>query len=470
MDRLKAALRSPRLVATGVIAFGGVATYLLNFPGSMEDDSFVQLLEGRQASYGNWHPPIMSWMLGVSDGLTSPPDAIYTLFQMLLAFVPLAAVLWLPKRVSWAAVLAALAMLFLPQFLMEQAVVWKDALFANATFAGYVCLALAVARLERRRLRLGLLVAATFFIAIAVLARQNGLVVVPGLAVALFFIAGKREGHWKTGLAYGAAVAGLCGAIALTGNAALMLRWDGTPSREDQIKILQLYDITGMVNHDLRLPLVVFDHAAPDLAHIIRTEGVARWSPVKNDTLQVSPRIVDALDATPAKVMYQQWRALILHYPLRYLAIRLELFRWVFQPPDVELCHPFHVGDEGDPDDLKQLGMQPRLDRRDMALWHYGDFFRDHTPAFSHAFWALLAAGILFPLLKRRAPADIAMAALIGSAFVFTSTFLIISIACDYRYLYIIDLSALAGALYVVADWRDFWRLLQKHRGPEGPL
>lgn len=470
MDRLKAALRSPRVVATAMIVLGGALTYLLDFPGSMEDDSYVQLLEGRTGSYGNWHPPIMSWILGVSDYLAAPPDALYTLFQMLLAFGALAAVLWLPKRVSWAAVAAGLVMLLLPQFVMEQAVVWKDALFADATFAGYLCLAHAAVQWQRPRLRLLLLAASAALLVIALLTRQNGMVVVPGAAVALFFIARKLEGGWKRGLGYATGLAGLCGVIALAGNAALMLRWDGTPAREDQIKILQLYDIAGMVKRDPPLPLTVFDGEAPNLAHIVRTEGVARWSPVKNDTMQVSPRIVSALDATSASVMYRQWRALITQYPGQYLAVRLVLFRWVFQPPDVGLCHPFHVGDEGDPADLKALGMKPRLDRRDLALWRYGDFFRDDTPAFSHAFWAVLAAGVLFLLLKRRTPADIALAAMIASGFVFTATFFVISIACDYRYLCIIDLTALAGILYVAADWRDFRQMLQRKRGPADPL
>jgi hypothetical protein len=29
----------------------------------------------------------------------------------------------------------------------------------------------------------------------------------------------------------------------------------------------------------------------------------------------------------------------------------------------------------------------------------------------------------------------------------------VISIACDYRYLYVLDLSAIAAALYLLADW-----------------
>jgi hypothetical protein len=150
---------------------------------------------------------------------------------------------------------------------------------------------------------------------------------------------------------------------------------------------------------------------------------------------------------------------------LRYLAVRAELFRWVFQPPDVGLCHPFHVGDQGGEEEMKELGAKPRLDARDIALWHYGDFFLYNTPLFSHALFSVLAAGVLVIVLRRRNPVDIVLAALIGATAVFTATFFILSIACDYRYLYLIDLSALAGALYVAADWPALSK-----RGPAGPL
>jgi hypothetical protein len=463
LQSFRAVIRSPRHIATAIVVLGGIVTYAVNFPGSMEDDSFVQLVEGRTQSYSNWHPPVMSWLLGLSDSLSGPPAAWFVGFQMLLAFGALAAVLWLPKRVSWAAVPAAVAMLFLPQFFLLQAVVWKDALFANAVLAGFVCLGHAAMRWERERLRIALLAASALFLALAVLTRQNGIVIVPCAAVALFFVAWRREDQWKRAAGYGAALAGLCFAMAFAGNAALQLRADGYPARQEQFKILRIYDITGMVYRDLDMPLTVLEREAPRLAHLIRTEGVARWTPIKNDTLELSPRIVAALDATSAPVLARQWRELVVRYPWQYLAVRALLFRWVFQPPDVGLCHPFHVGDQGGEEELSELGIQPRLDARDVMLWHYGDFFQFNTPVFSHALWAAAIAIFLVPLIRRRNAADLAIAGLIAAAAVFTATFFVVSIACDYRYLYLVDLTALAGALYAVADW-------PRKRGPEGPL
>ena len=55
-------------------------------------------------------------------------------------------------------------------------------------------------------------------------------------------------------------------------------------------------------------------------------------------------------------------------------------------------------------------------------------------------------------LLWRREPADIAMAALIGGALAFAASFFVISIACDYRYLYLLDAAAITGVLYLALD------------------
>jgi hypothetical protein len=482
---LKTVLHCPRLVASAVIALGGIATYAINFPGSMEDDSFVQLLEGRTASYSNWHPPVMSWLLGISDSLIGPASAWFVLFQMVVAFGALAAVLWLPKRVSRSAVVAAAGMLVLPQLFMLQAVVWKDALFADAVLAGFICLAYAGKCWNRRYLRAALITLSAVFLTLAVLTRQNGIVVLPCAVLALALIAAKFDGCWRRAWVPSGALLLITVVFAFSANALLQLRGDGYPAQQEQFKVLELYDITGMVNRDLDLPLSVLDREAPQLAHVIRGEGVARWSPIMNDTLETSPRIVAALDATPAPVLARQWHQLIRDYPGEYLTVRAILFRWVFQPPDVGLCHPFHVGDQGNGSDLKELGIQPRMDRRDLMLWHYADFFQFNTPVFSHALWALVGLGLLYPLLRRRDSADLAVAALIATSFVFTATFLVISIACDYRYLYLIDLSALAGILYVAADWRELKHFVPRvaalrresptssaprKRGPEGPL
>jgi mannose/fructose/N-acetylgalactosamine-specific phosphotransferase system component IID len=57
---------------------------------------------------------------------------------------------------------------------------------------------------------------------------------------------------------------------------------------------------------------------------------------------------------------------------------------------------------------------------------------------------------LLVLLIRRGEPADLAVAGLLCGAFIFIITFAIISIACDYRYLVFLDLSAMAATLYLV--------------------
>ena len=469
MHSIKSALHSPRIVAAAVLGLGGIATYLINFPGSMEDDSFAQLLEGRTGSYSFWHPPVMSWLLGLSDALPGPAAGWFVLLEMLLAFGALIGVLWMARRVSWATAAAAGVMLFLPQLLMLQAVVWKDALFANACVGAFVCLGLAAEHWRRVRLRFAMLGLSVVLLCLAVLTRQNGFVILPFAVVGLWIVAAKREGSGRTGAVYGAALLAASSLLGWGAHEFFMTRWDGTPAREQQVKILWLYDITGMVRREPEIGLGSLERDDPHLRQVILDEGVRRWSPVKNDTLEVSPRIVAALDAAPWFALWNQWFELVVSHPGNYLAVRGELFWWVFQSPDVGQCHPFHVGDEGDPDEMKELGAVTRLDARDKALWRYGDVF-EYTPAFWHGAYAAIALVVLVLVLKRRRPGDIAMASLIGATGAFTGTFFVISIACDYRYLYVIDLTALAGVLYVTCEWREFRSLFEKKRGPEGPL
>jgi hypothetical protein len=450
----KSAFRDPRCVATAVIAAGGLAIYLINYPGSMEFDSFVQLVEARSQQYSNWHPAIISWMLGVFDALPGPVAAWFVGLDMVLVFGALAAVVWLPRRVSWVAVAFAAGMLFLPQFVLTQAVVWKDAQFADAVLAAFVCLAF----LDRCgwRGRAVLIAAAVALLTLAALIRENGIVIVPVAAAALAVILRRcgvsRRSAWLSGGALLIAVAGL----AVATNAVLQLRADTYDGRQEKIKVFQYYDIVGMVHRDPAVGVAVLEREAPATAHLLHTQSVKRWSPVKNDTL-LTEEMAAALEATPASVMRRQWLQAIKAHPGDYLATRALLFRWVFEAPDVWKCHPFHVGDEGDPDDFKELDMQPRMNARDEMLKNYGYTFKP-GPAYSHGLYALIALGAMILLLRRREPADVALSALIGSAFLFAATFLIISIACDYRYLYLVDLSALAGALYVTADWRALFR------------
>ena len=121
--------------------------------------------------------------------------------------------------------------------------------------------------------------------------------------------------------------------------------------------------------------------------------------------------------------------------------------------PKPSECVMAEIGVDGDPDDLVAAGLKERETPRDQAMGDYAEAFSG-TPVFSHALYGAVAFVCLIVLLRRRRDADIAVAAMLVGALAFAASFAVISIACDYRYLYFLDLSAIAAALYLAASAR----------------
>jgi hypothetical protein len=439
-----------RIVVSSVMAAGCAASLAVEYPGTLVYDSVVQLGEGRAGRYGFWHPPAMSWLLGLSDRLM-PGAAVYMTMQTLVGFGALLLLMLVPKRTSWTAVVAAAVFAFLPQLFLYQGVVVKDVLFADAMLAGFAALAAAAAWWRMRRLRWTLLAVSAAFLALAALARQNGVLLLPFAALALAAIAVKNGAANRKGAWLGVAFLAVAGVGVFAATAALSLRHDGTPATETQFKILRVYDIAGMLARHPAYRLTVLDAHAPALAAAIRSDGVRLYSPAKNDTLEGSARLTAARNATSQGVVAAEWRALVAAHPFAWLAQRGEVFAWAFLPTHIAECHPFYVGVQADAENLAALGLKTRFDSRDVALLHYG-YVMMPTPAFWHPLYGAVALAALFFLLVRRRPEDLAMAGLLAGALVFAASFFLISIACDYRYLYALDLAAIAAALYVLAD------------------
>jgi hypothetical protein len=104
---------------------------------------------------------------------------------------------------------------------------------------------------------------------------------------------------------------------------------------------------------------------------------------------------------------------------------------------------------------LRQLGLEPHIRAQDRFLYNYvARFF--HTPVLSHLLYGALAMLALTFLLRRRTSADLAVAGLQVAALLFALSFFVVSVACDYRYLYFLDLAAMTGWLQLIgAGWRE---------------
>ncbi|HUO93274.1 MAG TPA: hypothetical protein VMU22_10145 [Rhizomicrobium sp.] len=453
-------LRRAGPVAWLLIA-GFVLCAAINLPGHLSYDSVMQLNEGRRGFYANWHPPMMSWLLGVFDWLWRGA-ALFVLFDLALFFGSLGALVWLTPAGSKAPLVVLALMIVTPQVLLYEGIVWKDVLFADLAVAGFAALAVAGERWDRARLRYAAIVAAFSLFAVATLVRQNGGIVLPAGVAALAWIAWKKgsTARLRAGFLYGlSALAGSAIAVVAI-HSALALRIPGDPSPAVGFRLLQFYDLIGAIKAKPTLELPYFEDDDDTLEALMRTDGVRLYTPERNDTLAQSQRLQSAYFASPAETIPEEWHRLIAVHPGLYLRVRAEVFRWIVLTPDLAACRPVYSGIDGPAPQMKKLGLTKRFDARDAALDFYAKRFIG-TPVFSHLFFILLAIASLVLLFARRTAADIAIAFMLISTLAFTLSFFVIAIACDYRYLYFLDLATMAAVFHLSLDWRSAWKAVR---------
>jgi hypothetical protein len=370
----------------------------------------------------------------------------------LLLFGGWAALTAVRPRASWLAPIVALGAIGLPQVLIYPAIVWKDVLFAEMAIAGFIALAWA-ARSPDRPPRLVTLALAAVPFAAAGLLRQNGLLFALAATVALAW-AGWRFGAWRS---LARAAGWLAGVAVLTLAFSALLQPQG-PGRPDSaggkgVRILQTYDVVAATALAPGRPLTVIERNEPAAARILKSRGALVYSPERIDTLSLDPAVDAAMATVPTPDFQAEWLRLVTEDPGLYLEARLAAFRQVFATPVIDRCLPIEVGVEGPANYLKALHISTRADLRDGRLFNYTTWFLD-TPAMSHVAYAVLALVVVVLLLVRREPADLVVGAMVAGGLVFAASFFVISIACDYRYLYALDLTAITGLVYLAADPR----------------
>jgi hypothetical protein len=425
----------PAMAAAALLAAGFAAMLALNLPGQMSYDSVSQLFDGRFGTYNSWHPPVMAWLLGLFD-LLLPGTGLFVMFEA--AMLALAFILSLQRNAHWSAVPVMLAIVLTPQFLLYQGTVWKDVLFADAFVLAFALLARAARAQGRNRLVLFVL----FFLALslAALARQNGLLLLPVGAVTFGMVTADNIRRGAT-----RAILALVLLLALVTGAGLLLarRGDGGEGLRGEIQLAQIYDLIGAMKKGFSLDML--RQSDPPLAASLQQQGARAYSLQMQDTLEpfLPAQIV------PGAVM-AQWQALLLRRPDLYLRERADLFWQVLATPDIGLCHPAYAGIDGDPAELKALGLPARIRPRDARLAAYARGFMG-TPILSHLAFGTLAVGLLILYVRRRRRADLAMAGMLAGALVFTASFFFVSVACDYRYLYPLDLAAMLALFQIFA-------------------
>ena len=435
------------------MAAGLLLTLTANLPGHMSLDSVVSLTEARSGIRQTWAPAVSSWVLKPFDNLLGG-TGLYVTTSAALLFVSLMSLTRLRPRSSWLAVVLGGLAILTPQFLIYQGIVWRDVLFANLTIAGFVMLAHA-AKGWSGRLPWLPLAGAAVCLALAALARQNGAILVVAAAAALAW--SLRAKGWSKAAAWGVGALVAIGAMALVFTT--LAKPPVTPPGlrlNSAALILQHYDVVGAKAHHQKLRLKEIAKVDPAADALIESQAAKIYSASRVDTLDGDDAFRHALWHLPDAAMDAQWKRIILHYPAAYLVQRADVFRWTFLTPKLELCLPVQVGVSGPDDMVKELDVQAGIDVQDQGVYDYAKRFFG-TPVFSHLTWALAAVAVMVLLLRRRDPADWVFVALLGGTLLFVASFAVISVACDYRYLYLLDLAAMVGVLYTALDpprWR----------------
>lgn len=443
------------LPCAAAIVLGGYAACLtLNYPGHFTYDSIWQLAQGRAGVFNDWHPPVMAWLLGLADRLR-PGAWLFIALEATLFFAALLAFAALEPRPRPVCLPVLALWTISPLALIYQGVALKDVLFADSALAGFAALAWAGRLWDRRAVRGVLAVGAFAMLTLAGLTRQNGAVAPAFGAAAYAALAFVRStGHFRSrlGLAIvqGALALALASAAGAAATAALEARGDGKPENADHLKILQVYDLAGAVSARPRLTLPILDHAQPGLARFLRAQAAVAYRPAGVDNLFALSG-GETMMTPPDGWVGRQWAALITGHPLLYLETRARVWLITLLTPPAGACPMVFTGVEGDPSMLRRAGMSPRQTALDDWDSDYASAFLG-TPMLSHLAYGVLTIVILLLEARRwlrgeAGPETMVSVAMMLAALAFAASFFVISIDCDYRFLYFLDVAAMAAAV-----------------------
>lgn len=436
----------------GLMGAGLLVTLAANLPGHLSLDSVVALTEARTDVRQTWAPAIMSGLMKPFDAVVAG-TGLYVAASATLLFVSLMSLVRLRGRASWLAVVLGGLAIATPQILIYQGIVWRDVIFANLTIAGFICLAHA-ARRWRTKPAWALLAGAEVCLALAALERQNGLILSLAAAAAVAWTV--RGRGWGKSLGWGLGVLAVAALLAAAFDH--LAQPSSTPSKlrlRSATLILQHYDIIGAKAHHPALRMTAIGKADPGAEARLERDAARYYSAARVDTLDWDDSFRQTLWHIPDSAMNAQWRDVILHEPAAYVLQRGDVFRWVLATPKLDQCLPIVVGVSGPDAMLRDLNLVTGEDNQDRALGAYAQRFFG-TPVFSHLTWLTVALAVAGVLLLRRDPADWIVIALLAGTITWVFSFAVIAVACDYRYLYLLDLAAMVGVLYAALDppWR----------------
>ncbi len=438
--------------AAAIILLGYVASLIADFPGHFPPDALWQLAQGRAGRYNTWHPPAMAWLLGLADRV-HPGAWLFVVLNGALFYGALFAIVALERRPRPLCLPILVLWMISPIVLIYQGAVLKDVLFANAALAGFAALAWAGHLWARALSRCILLGVAVLLFTLAALTRQNGFVVplFGALAVAAMVrgcSGAASRGRVARAVLWGGVALSLVAVFDGLATRALLARADGRPENANHLKVLQVYDLAGATRLDRSLPLPILRARQPALERFLRERAAPSYQAAGVDNLFTLPSGEEMM-LPPGPAAGEQWVSLIRDHPALYLETRARVWMTTVRTPGSAACPMIITGiDGGDPAMLARAGLRARDDAKDEWDGDYASRFLGR-PLYSHVFYGALLIGALIWLAWRwrrgdRSPEAIATGAMGLAALAFAASFFAISIDCDYRFLYFLDVAAMA--------------------------
>lgn len=417
-----------------------VVLVALHAPGQMSLDSVTALYEAEIGRAVGWGPPFFSAVLGWFGG----GEVGATLFVALNTLVTYGLFVVLlvsgvkPESLRRWRIVAAVLLAANPLFMFYAGVLWKDVLLATCTGLAVVLLLL---QGGLRGIWFGMSVVLVLACTAALpLIRQQGILLAVPLAIANGLAVSRQLASSRS-----ARIAGLAGAVLLTGAASVLLasasavRVKPLPSSPVSVGVatIQAYDVIGMAAYALPDDRVVWARADQVAVRHMQVG----YSPERIDTLWRDPAVRGYIDSMTPGQLQKIWMAGIQHDPVAYLTHRTQAFAALLGIRGVAGCVPAYWGVAGDPSQLSALGLREEMDGRDRLVGALAKALAS-SPVFRHWWYAAMLLLATIALLRMPGRADAALWAAAIGAWAYLLSFVPTSIACDVRYLYPVALIA----------------------------
>ncbi len=401
----------------------------------MSYDTLAQLRDGLSREYQSNQPPAMSWLVASMQKTPLGLGGLLLINTWLWSCAG-----WLIYRLlsgsgkprAW---LALLIWISFPVSFLYNGILWKDVLAANLATLAFL---LVIPR-SSAAAGMGALATSAMAIAAAALARQQMALVVPILGVAVGF---SQRGE---GFALRAATIWLASVLALmlAAEAALVGDAKSLSGLDTQGAVYQLttFDLAGIRAQGGQIKTPALSAAGVDAKRL--SAMFELYHPDRVDHLGAYPNNPLVAMAEPTRFLLPDWRRSVSANPGAYATHRWEHFLWLLGLRDPNRCLPYQLGIPATPEEFPDLPPLPSHKPERMAALKAVSEYT--LPLFRPIIYVAVAALALVVLCLRRPRGWQILAMLQFAGLAYVGSYLLIGIACDFRYAYFAVPVALIG-------------------------